>query len=211
MTAGPTAPARAEPEPVWWIGIRLLEVFVRLTVRLRITGLERIPASGPALVVANHVSYLDPVVLVVLAHRRGRRMRFLGVREVFDRPVIGWVLRAGRHIPVGDGAERMVAIRQAGAALARGDLVLVYPEGTIPAAGPAAAAKGGAGLLALRMHVPVIPVATAGLERGAGRWWRRRVATVVVGAPVDLSNVAGTGRARYEAASDRLLAAIRAL
>ena len=180
------AAARREPadrEPVWWIGIRLLDAFVRVAIRLRVTGLEHIPASGPAVVGANHVSYPDPVVLVVRAHRRGRTMRFLGVRAAFDRPLSGWWIRAGRHIPVGSGAEAIVAIRQARAALARGDLVLLYPEGTIPGPESVAAAKGGAGLLALSSGVPTIPVRTSGLERGPRPWWRRRRATAVA-API---------------------------
>lgn len=199
-------------EPIWWVGLRLLDGFVRVATRLRISGLEHLPAAGPAIVVANHVSHADPVVLIVVGHRRGRKMRFLGYREAFERPVSGWVIRAGRHIPIGPGAEAVLAIRQAKAALGRADIVLIYPEGTIPGAEPVRAAKGGAGLLALTSGVPVIPVATHGLERGAARWWRRPRVHVVVGAPVDLSGLDGlTGRQRYAAASDLMLAAIRRL
>ncbi|MDQ6874024.1 MAG: 1-acyl-sn-glycerol-3-phosphate acyltransferase [Actinomycetota bacterium] len=205
----------ARREPVWWVSIRVLDAFVRLALRLRVTGLEHLPATGPGIVVANHVSYLDPVVLVVLAHRRGgRKMRFLGVQEAFERPVTGWFIRAGRHIPVGAASERALAIRQARDALGRGDLVLVYPEGTIPDE-PLSTAKGGAGLLALTSHVPVIPVATTGLERRRGGWLRqvrRRRASVAVGRPVSLDGAAGvTGRRRYEAASDLMMAAIHDL
>lgn len=215
MTAAPRASAGEDGprrEPLWWIAIRVLAAFVRLAVRLRVSGLRHIPETGPAIVVANHVSYLDPVVLVVLAHRRGRKMRFLGSREAFERPVSGWWIRAGRHIPVGAGSEGTLAIRMAKAALSRGDLVLVYPEGTIPGEEPVRAAKGGAGLLALTCAAPVIPVATAGLERGALPWWRRRRGRIVVGPPVDLASLGPvTGRRRYEAASDRMLGAIRDL
>ncbi|MDP9239413.1 MAG: 1-acyl-sn-glycerol-3-phosphate acyltransferase [Actinomycetota bacterium] len=218
MTArGPAAHSGAAVEelgrePLWWIAIRVLDGFVRLAVRLPISGLSNIPASGPAIVVANHVSYLDPLVLIVLAHRRGRKMRFLGSREAFERPVSGWWIRAGHHIPVGAGGEGTQAIRQAKAALDRGDLVMVYPEGTIPGAEPVQSAKGAAGLLALTCRVPVIPVATTGLERGPAPWWRRRRASAVVGVPIDLRGPApASGRRRYEAASDLLLAAIRDL
>lgn len=200
------------PEPVWAVGIRMLAAFVRVATRTKVTGLANLPPRGPAIVVANHVSYLDPVVLVVLAHRRGRKMRILGSREAFERPVSGWWIRAGRHIPVGPGADGLLAIRLATAALDRGDLVLIYPEGTIPGVEPVRAARGGAGLLALSSGVPVIPVASAGLERGAARWWQRRQVRVVVGLPVDLGDLAGaTGRDRYARASDLMLAAIRRL
>lgn len=195
---------------VWRLGIRVLDAFVRLAVRLTVTGLDNLPASGPAIVVANHVSYLDPVVLLVLAHRRGRRLRALAVREAFARPVVGWFLRIGRQIPVGSGAQGTVALRAARQALARGDLVLVYPEGTI-AVERTVVARGGAGLLALSGGVPVIPVRTRGLERGSPRAWRRR-AYAVIGRPIDLTVPDGLrGRRRYEAASEQMLAAIRSL
>jgi 1-acyl-sn-glycerol-3-phosphate acyltransferase len=197
---------------VWAVAIRGLDLYVRLATRLTVRGLDHIPRSGPALLVANHVSYLDPVVLVVVGHRAGRRKtRFVGYREAFEKPVTGWFLRAGRHIPVREGTERVLTIRQARAALDRGDLVLIYPEGTIATAGAVTEAKGGAGLLALSAGVPVIPIATAGLERGAAPWWRRRRATVTVGPPVDLADAPGRGRARYEAASNQCLDAVRAL
>lgn len=207
-----TSAQRPALEPVWWLGIRLLSLFVRLVTPLRVVGLENLPASGPAVVVANHVSYLDPIVLVVVAHRRGRKMRFLGVREVFDRPVVGRLLRIARHIPVGDGPDAMLAIRQARSALARGDLVLIYPEGTIPGTAPVTAAKGGAGLLALSTGVPVVPIATRGLERRPGRSCRRRRVAARVGSPVLLDGLGRlSGRRRYDAAAEEMLAAIRDL
>lgn len=195
------------------VGLRLLDGYVRLGLRLRITGLEQLPRSGPALVVANHVSYLDPVVLIVVGHRAGRRLRFLGVQEAFDRPGSGHILRAGRHIPIGAGtAGRTLALRRAREVLKRGEVVLIYPEGTISTGGEPLPAQGGVGLLAVTSGVPVIPIRTWGLERGAAPWWHRRRAAVAVGPPVDLAPaLAATGRQRYEVASALALAAIRAL
>ncbi len=200
-------------EPVWLVGIQVLDGYVRAALRLRITGLEHLPRSGAALLVANHVSYLDPVVLIVVGHRAGRRVRVLSVQEAFERPGSGFFLRAGRHIPVGaDPADRMVAIRRARAALHRGEVVLIYPEGTIASGTEQRAARGGAGLLALTSGVPVIPIRTWGLERGAARCWHRRRASVVVGPPVDLTPANQmSGRRRYEAAAALALDAVRAL
>ncbi len=208
-TGRPWAVARREP--VWWLSVRVLDAVVRMLVDVRVVGAERIPGSGPALLAANHVSHLDPVVLLVMAHRAGRKLRFLAVREAFDKPVAGWFFRAGRHIPVGSGANGLAAVRLAREALAAGELVGVYPEGTIPRDAEIAAAKAGAGLLATTSGVPVLPVATRGLERGAARWRRRR-AIVVVGDPVDLDGLSHErGRARYDEASTRILGAVRAL
>lgn len=213
VAAGKAAEPRHDFEPVWVVGIRILDGYVRLGLRLRVTGLEHIPPTGPALLVANHVSYLDPIVLIVVGHRAGRRARFLGVQEAFERPGSGFILRAGRHIPVGgDPADRMLAVRRARDVLRRGEVVLIYPEGTIPRAGEQRPAQGGAGLLAVTGGVPVIPIRTWGLERGAAPWWRRRPAEVSVGPPVDLSPaLAATGRRRYDLASMLALDAVRAL
>ena len=210
---GPGASAGYDFEPVWVVGIRLLAGYVRIHFRLRVAGLEHLPRSGPALVVANHVSYLDPVVLIVVGQRAGRRMRFLGVQEAFERPVSGFILRAGRHIPIGTEApDRMLAVRRARDVLQRGEVVLIYPEGTITRDGEQPDAHGGAGLLALTSGVPVIPIRHWGLERGAAPWWHRRRAAVTVGPPVDLTPASAvTGRRRYEVASSLALDAVRAL
>lgn len=201
------------PEPVWWVGARVLDLAVRALVDLRIVGLEHLPRAGAALLAANHVSYLDPVVLLVVAHRAGRKVRFLTVQEAFDRPVTGWFFRVGRHIPVAEGSRQLRALRAARDALDAGELVLVYPEGTIPAQPGAAAAKRGIGWLAATSGVPVVPIGTEGLERQPGRRpFPRRRACVAVGAPVVLDDLpAGRGRARDEAASARILDAVRGL
>lgn len=208
-----TAAPRHDIEPVWLVAIQVLDGYVRAALRLEITGLEHLPRSGPALLVANHVSYLDPVVLIVVGHRAGRRVRVLSVQEAFQRPGSGFFLRAGRHIPVGaDPADRMVAVRRAGKALRRGEVVLIYPEGTITSAGERRAARGGAGLLAVSSGAPVIPIRTWGLERGTTPWWHRRRASVVIGPPVHLAEAhQAAGRQRYERASALALDAVRAL
>jgi 1-acyl-sn-glycerol-3-phosphate acyltransferase len=201
----------SEREPVWAVTIRALDLAVRAGLRLSITGLEHLPRQGPALLAANHVSYLDPVVLLVLGHRAGRKVRAMAVQEAFDKPVTGYLVRAGRHIPVGEGAKRLASMRLAKEALRRGDLVLVYPEGTIPRTDAVAQAKAGAGLLALDAHVPVIPIGSAGLERRRGGERVRPPAAVVIGPAVDLGGIEGRGRAVYEAASERILDEVRRL
>lgn len=208
----PSFPIRGA-EPVWAVSIRLVAAAGRAYLPLRVQGIEHIPRTGPALLATNHVSYLDPVVMLLVAHRAGRRMRGMATDEAFGKPVSGWLLRAGHHIPIRSGQGALVAIRTASAALAAGEVVLIHPEGTIPRDGEGvdAGAKGGAGLLALTRGVPVIPIATRGVERGGSRWRRRHV-TVVVGPPVDLASYAAArGRGRYEQASDAVLRAIRDL
>lgn len=200
---------------VWAVCIRLVDLAVRALATVRITGAEHLPASGAALLAANHVSHLDPVVLLVVAHRCGRKVRIMGVQEVHDHPIVGRFVRAGRHIPVVQGSPSRAPLLAAETALAAGELVLVYPEGTIPETGARVAAKGGVGLLTSRAGVPVVPLRSRGLERGAlagWRPWRRLQATVHVGPAVALPDVAHLrGSARYVALGDAALTAVHRL
>lgn len=200
---------------LWAVCARVLDLAVHLLGPVRVQGAEHLPARGGALLAANHVSALDPVVLLVVAHRAGRKLRLVGVQEAHDKPVLGWFARAGRHIPVVQGEPSRAALTAIERAVRAGELVLLYPEGTIPRPGEQVAAKGGVGLLALRAGVPVVPLRSRGLERDAvRRWrpWRRLRATVVVGEPVPLPDLAGArGAARYRVVAEAVLAAVRRL
>lgn len=190
----------------WRLGIPPLRAWRRLAFRLEVSGLERLPTTGAVLVVANHVSFRDPLLLVTLAHDRGRRLRALAVEAAFGYPVTGWFLRSSGMIRVPAHAGRARAASSAEAALAAGEAVLVYPEGTIPRPGQVVKAQPGVGWLALRSGAPILPVASLGMERvrptarftaWLGRGLRRRPVRVVVGTPVPLDDL----RTRFAAAS----------
>jgi 1-acyl-sn-glycerol-3-phosphate acyltransferase len=180
LPAAPLGPAGGVTPPspfdggnpvVWAVCIRVLDLALRVLGTVRISGAEHVPRTGGALLAANHVSHLDPVVLLLVAHRCGRKVRIMGVQEVHERPLVGRFVRAGRHIPVVQGSPSRAPLVAAEQALAAGELVLVYPEGTIPEAGAEVAAKGGVGLLTSRAGVPVVP-RSRGLERGRCGWRR---------------------------------------
>jgi 1-acyl-sn-glycerol-3-phosphate acyltransferase len=164
------------------------------------------------LLVANHVSFLDPCVLFVVAYRHGRRLRFLALSELFSVPVLGWLLRRGRMIPVARGLNPEQMVYDACVALEAGQAVLVYPEGTIPSPGAAARGRAGAGSLALRTTAPVVPVASWGLERERRTPWPRRRAGIAFGPPIDLSRWRGRAdRTTLLESSDAMLRAVRQL
>lgn len=190
----------------------IASLIVRAALRLRVYGAEHIPAEEPALLVANHCSHFDPVVISVIAHRRGRPVRLVAVQELFDKPVIGALVHAIGWIPVTPG-RKDAAITAAKAALSRGDLVLIYPEGTIPAAGVIAPARPGAAAIAVGARVPTIPIASEGWRRDArSRGLSRRRVTVRIGTPIDSSLLQATAaETGYLAASELLLAAVRDL
>jgi putative phosphoserine phosphatase / 1-acylglycerol-3-phosphate O-acyltransferase len=168
-------------------------------VRFDIDGVERIPAAGPAILAANHRSYFDPLALGMALARRGRAVRFLGKREVFDAPVVGSLVRAmgGIRVERSTGSDRPLV--EAAAALAAGELVAILPQGTIPR-GPAffdpeLKGRWGAARLADETHVPVVPIGLWGTEKvwprseRLPRIWNVTsppTVTIRVGKPVEL-------------------------
>ncbi len=135
-------------------------------------GLEHVPRAGPAIVVGNHLSYLDPFAHGYFVVRAGRYPRFLAKAELFENPLLRTVLRGMRQIPVRRGTGDQTPLEEATAAIERGEVVVIYPEGTSTAAGPGftpGRGKTGAVRLALATGARVVPVATWG-----GQYvWRR--------------------------------------
>jgi putative phosphoserine phosphatase/1-acylglycerol-3-phosphate O-acyltransferase len=138
-------------------------------VRFDVRGVDNIPRAGPAIVAANHRSYFDPLALGTTFARRGRAVRFLGKREVFDAPVVGQLARAMGGIRVDRATGSDDPLLDAAAALAAGELVVILPEGTIPRGpaffDPVLKGRWGAARLAAQTKVPVIPIGLWGTER----------------------------------------------
>ncbi|MEO5900825.1 MAG: HAD-IB family hydrolase [Ilumatobacteraceae bacterium] len=134
-----------------------------------ISGTERIPASGAAILVANHRSYFDSAAVALTIARTERTVRFLGKKEVFDAPVIGQIATAMGGIRVDRGTGSDEPLQAAAEALANGDLVALMPQGTIPR-GRAfydieLKGRWGAARLAKLSKVPVIPIGLWGTEK----------------------------------------------
>jgi putative phosphoserine phosphatase/1-acylglycerol-3-phosphate O-acyltransferase len=165
-----------------------------------ISGTERIPASGPAIIVGNHRSYFDPAALGVAIARTDRTVRFLGKKEVFDAPVVGQIASAMGGIRVDRGTGSDEPLQAAAEALANGDLVAMMPQGTIPRGkafyDPKLTGRWGAARLAALTKAPVIPVGLWGTEKVWPRSARvpnvlnlvtPPTVTVTVGEPVKLA------------------------
>jgi 1-acyl-sn-glycerol-3-phosphate acyltransferase len=135
-------------------------MLTRVAYRFRIRGAEHIPATGPAIVVCNHVSFVDPVLLMAASPRP---IRFLMDASIFRLPVLGWVFRRGKAIPIAPKNEDPQAYDEAFAAadqvLAEGDLLGIFPEGGITKDGELHAFKGGIMRILERRPVPVVPLA----------------------------------------------------
>ncbi|MCU4184565.1 HAD-IB family hydrolase [Acidiferrimicrobium sp. IK] len=136
--------------------------------RFDLGGLEHIPRRGPAIVVANHRSYFDVVVLARTVFEAGRHPRGMAKKELFDAPVIGSLFRAAGAICVDRAAGADQAFEEAEQALRAGELLIVTPQGTIPRGeaffDPKLRGKTGAARLAAATGAPVIPLGLWGTE-----------------------------------------------
>ncbi len=138
-------------------------------VRFDIAGTDRIPTDGPAILVANHRSYFDPMTIGFTIAEVGRPLRFLGKKEVFDAPVVGSMAAAMGGIRVDRGTGSDEPLSAAAEALEAGELVSIMPQGTIPRGRaffePELKGRWGAAKLATMARVPVIPIGLWGTER----------------------------------------------
>jgi len=141
--------------------------FAEVFASIEVEGWETVP-NGACIFASNHQSMLDPPVI---GSCLPREISFIARRSLFDNPVLGAVLSYCHCIPVDRGEADIGAIRSALAALAKGRGLMIFPEGTRSADGVIGEAKAGAGLLACKSGVPVIPIHIRGardvLPRGA--------------------------------------------
>jgi 1-acyl-sn-glycerol-3-phosphate acyltransferase len=142
-------------------------LFGRAMTRVAIEGaVDEIPRDGPLIIAANHASNLDvPVIGSWLIPRLGRRIHWLGKKELFDWPIIGWVASNGGVHPVDRGGADIEAFRLAQRILDGGHVLFVFPEGTRSPDGALQEARDGIALLALRTGAPIVPIGISGSDR----------------------------------------------
>lgn len=177
----------------------------RPAYRVRVRGLERVPRTGPVVLVANHSSLIEPQLIFGMLPRRSA---FLVKQELFVG-VLGWFLRRIGQVPVRRGAADRQALLTVTRLLRDGGVVGVFPEGT-RGSGDVLEAQQGAAWLVRASGAVVLPVAVRGTWRppGSRRRWRP-VVDVLVGEPFTLDVAAG--RAGLEQATERIRATLAAL
>lgn len=157
--------------------------FRMLDLRIDMSGTRHVPRRGGAVLVSNHISYVDFIFCGLATLPAKRFVRFMAKKPVFDHKVSGPLMRGMHHIPV-DRADGQGAFQHALRALRSGEIVGVFPEATISRSFTLKQFKSGPARLALQAGVPLLPVAVWGTQRlwtkGHPRNFRRRHIPLVV-------------------------------
>lgn len=159
----------------------LMWLLSRLVYRVHVTGhsADRLPEAGPALIVCNHLSYMDPLIV---GGTLPRPVRFVMTHQIYNIRGLQWLFRLAGAIPVAPAKVDPECLRRAfdsvDSALARGELVGLFPEGGLSPDGEVQAFRSGITEILERRPVPVVPMALEGLwgsvfSRAPGRWRRR--------------------------------------
>lgn len=214
---------RGTMEPGYLLAKALLRPWLGTWFRWHIEGDGNIPDEGAAIVAFNHIAYLDPLAAAYVIDGSGRRPRFLAKAELFGDKRISWILRGAGQIPVERGTrDAPAALDHALRALERGEVVVIFPEGTITRHEDLRPmeAKSGVSRLALATGLPVTPAALWGTAnvwgKGAVPDWRPgQDICVRIGEPLalerggDTSPAWAAGGARIMGAIGELLASLR--
>jgi 1-acyl-sn-glycerol-3-phosphate acyltransferase len=208
----------------FWVGLAAFLFYptIKVLSRWRVEGLDRLPATGPALVVANHISYLDPMYSAVFVHKARRVPRFLAKNTLWKIPIFGSILAGSEQIPVyRESMDAQGSLRAGTEALGNDKVVVIYPEGTItrdPEGWPMHS-RTGVARLALTSDAPVYPMVHWGTREIYDRYGKkfsplpRKEVVVRCGEPMDMSAYRGReiDAALLREVTDHLMAGVREL
>jgi len=170
----------------YYVGRAMVWVLFILLTRWRVRGKGNVPSQGPLLIIANHLNLADPPLLWVSLNRK---VVFMAKEELFRHPFPGYFIRGFGAFPVRRGQMAREALRQASQALARGQALVMFPEGVRSHGSRLRRAFPGSALIALRSGAPILPVGITGTEKIKGVAWllRRPQITVNIGHPFHLT------------------------
>jgi long-chain acyl-CoA synthetase len=218
LSEDPTDPdvlALGKPQPFieafWFLVSRLAQIISLDLFRLRVSGLENLPARGPYIISSNHQSYLDPVVMAgVLPENILRDSFAVGTSEIFGQGIMKRLARLLRVVVLDPDANLVPAMRAGAFGLRRGRVLLLYPEGERSIDGAPKIFKKGAAILSIHIQVPIVPVAIEGFHdawpRGKGFIQRLSPLKMRFGKPI----LPPPEREGSEAAYEQLTAELKA-
>ena len=187
---------------------------IRVTVKLfwgfSVEGTENIPPQGPAIIASNHRSYVDPPILGAAAPRE---FYFLAKKELFENIFLGWLITKFNAVPINRGKVDQKGMRGVVDILGRGDLLLVFPEGTRSRQDEFLEPKSGVGKLVLEAKVPIIPTFVGNTGHFVKNIFTGRKVEIVFGEPLspDYLNKFTKGKASYKKIANEVMLEIKKL
>ena len=177
---------KSYPRQRYFLAKLLVQSVYKILFSVTVKEDLKFPSTGPVLVVANHLSYLD---IPFLGAFLPRPAIFISKGEVMDIPVLGWLLRSFGTVGLRRGQSDRRAIRQSLGVLNNGDLLVIFPEGTRSRDGKLLNGQPGVGLLARRSDAMLAAAAITGTESITIRSFFRKRLTLRVGAPIPLAEL----------------------
>lgn len=199
---------RGRPDWVYTLVRMVLTPYLLIVHRARALETRHVPEAGQCIVAPNHFSFLDHFFVAVYLRRK---VNFMAKSQLFKRP-LQFIYTHGGVFPVRRGFRDEEAFKTAHAILARGDIVLMYPEGGRSRSGELGEAKAGLGRLALESGAPVVPTAIVGTAKV--RNWKRLSfpkVTVLYGEPVRFEKIENPTREQQQAAAQLVFERVKAL
>ncbi len=212
----PEVLAVAQPRPIstatWFFLGSVANLLMRDLFHLKITGLEKLPRSGPFILSPNHQSFLEgPLLPAMMPWRVFRDLFYVGTSEIFGTGFWRWLGRTFKLIPVDPDANLVPAMRAGAYGLKRGKILMLYPEGERSIDGVPRTFKKGAAILAAHLKVPIYPVALDGFHdawpRGK-RFQKFAPLKVAIGDPIYPPEHVDNPEATYERLTQELKARV---
>ena len=208
------APAFAPGRPEDRLVIRLLQAFdvcfARIYHRVNVLSPQRLPKHGPAILVCNHVSGLDPMLIQSVCPRL---IVWMMAREYYEIPALKWAFKAVEAIPVDRSGRDLSATRAALRALEAGRILGVFPEGKIETTRQLLPFQTGVAMMAIKANVPVYPAYLDGTQRGKKMlqaFLYPNLASLAFGPVVEFDR-SGTSKEVLQAATEQMTEAVRRL
>ena len=191
-----------KPGKLYKVLYAILAPLIRFFQRIHVSGTENIPKEGPVLICSNHMAIRDPILIAAAATRQ---INFLGKKEIFKVPVIGWLIRKLGAVPLDRSGSDLAAIKTSVNVLKAGGVLAIFPQGhRYPGVNPAETPKkNGAALLTYRSKCDVVPVCikTKGFKYS---FFCRK--DIIFGKPIPYSEFGfvNGGNEEYKAATDKM-------
>jgi len=199
-------------KPLYWACYTLSGVIARVAFQYRAYGRENIIEEGPAIMAANHQSYLDPPLVGITCKNE---LYFLARKTLFEKKLLGPLISRVNALPVDLSRGDLTAFRAVMNLLKEGHRTVIFPEGTRSLTGEIQQARAGIGMIIAKTLAPVVPIRIFGSFDAwpKGGKIRPHPITVVVGKPIRFNkeDFATHNREAYQKISEQVLGAIAAI